>query len=247
MAILHGMPGAGADLIEIGVPFTDPTADGPTIQAASKRGLGAGSTLAGTLAMVREFRAGDDATPIVLMGYVNPIASFGPERFCAEAAEAGVDGLIVVDLPAEEAEMLTPAASAYGLDLVRLVAPTTSDERLAHVLTGSSGFVYYVSISGVTGTRTASEAQLSTALPRIRRATELPVAIGFGIRSPAQAAAAVRIADAAVVASALIETLAASLDDAGRATAHTVSAVLDQVRSLSLAVREARVVEEAEA
>ena len=240
LALLVGMPAAGADLIEIGVPFTDPMADGPTIQAASRRGLAAGATLAGTLDLVEEFRAADDATPIILMGYLNPIASFGPAHFCRAAALAGVDGLIVVDLPPEEADLLAPAALTERLDLIRLIAPTTTDARLPCVLEGSSGFVYYVSIAGVTGTRTASAVELSVALPRIRRVTDLPVAIGFGIRSPSHAASAARVADAAVVASALIETLAATLDSRGRATERTVRAVLDQVRELAAAVRSAR-------
>ncbi len=247
LALLRGMPGAGADLIEIGMPFTDPMADGPTIQAASRRGLAAGATLAGTLALVRAFRDRDDTTPIVLMGYLNPIASFGPERFCEEALSAGVDGLIVVDLPPEEADMLAPFAHARGLDLIRLIAPTTNADRLPRVLQGSSGFVYYVSIAGVTGTRTGSEQDLALALPHVRRVTDLPVAIGFGIRSPAQAATAVRVADAAVVASALIETLHATLDAQGRATDRTVPAVLEQVRALAGAVRGARIAVEMQA
>ncbi|WP_048862482.1 tryptophan synthase subunit alpha, partial [Acidisphaera rubrifaciens] len=217
-AILRGMPAAGADLIEIGMPFTDPMADGPTIQAAGQRGLRAGATVAGTLGMVRDFRAHDAATPIVLMGYLNPILSYGPERFCDDAGAAGVDGLIVVDLPTEEADLLLPHATRNGLDFIRLVAPTTDDARLAHVLRGSSGFVYYVSITGITGTRTASSEELAAAIPRLRAATDLPVAIGFGVRTPAQAEAAVRAADGAVVASALIDLLAATLDEAGRAT-----------------------------
>ena len=243
-ALLGALPGAGADLIEIGMPFSDPMADGPTIQAASRRGLAAGATLAGTLELVRDFRDGDDATPIVLMGYLNPIASFGPERFCQEAASAGVDGLIVVDLPPEEDDLLLPFAQAEGLDLIRLVAPTTDAARLPHVLQGSSGFLYYVSIAGVTGTRTASEQDLQRALPRLRAASALPVAIGFGIRSPAQAAAAARVADAVVVASALIETLASTLDPQGRATGRTLPEVLQQVRTLAGAVRGARIVQE---
>jgi len=241
MAILRGMPGAGADLIEIGCPFTDPMADGPTIQLAGKRALAAGATMPHTLAMVREFRREDAATPIILMGYLNPILSYGPERFCTDAAAAGVDGLIVVDLPSEEADMLLPYATACGMDMIRLVAPTTDDARLPLVLNGSSGFVYYVSITGITGTRTASGAELEQAIPRIRKVTSLPVAVGFGVRSPAQATAAVRTADAAVVASALIDTLAASLDAQGRAAPDTVRRVLDQVRALAEAVRTARV------
>lgn len=241
MALLRGMPGAGADLIEIGCPFTDPMADGPTIQAAGRRALKAGATLARTLAMVREFRREDGETPVILMGYLNPILSYHPERFCTDAAAAGVDGLIVVDLPSEEADMLVPHANARGLDVIRLVAPTTDDARLVKVLDGSAGFVYYVSITGITGTRSAAAADLAVAIPRVRRATVLPIAIGFGVRTPAQAAEAVRVADAAVVASALIDTLAASLDADGRAAPDTVRRVLDQVRALAESVRGARV------
>jgi tryptophan synthase alpha chain len=241
MAILRGMPGAGADLIEIGCPFTDPMADGPTIQAAGKRALAAGATLARTLAMVREFRREDGGTPVILMGYLNPILSYGVERFCLDAEAAGVDGLIVVDLPSEEADLLLPHAQAHGLDVIRLVAPTTDAARLPLVLTGSSGFVYYVAITGITGTRSATIEDLAAAIPRVRHATDLPIAIGFGVRTPEQAADAVRVADAAVVASALIETLAASLDAQGRAGPTTVRRVLDQVRALAEGVRGARV------
>ncbi len=241
MAILRGMPGAGADLIEIGVPFTDPMADGPTIQRAGLRGLRAGATLARTLAMVQDFRLDDSDTPVILMGYLNPIASYGPQRFCTDAAAAGVDGLIVVDLPTEEADLLAGPARTHGLDIIRLVAPTTDDARLPLVLRGSSGFVYYVSIAGITGTRSASAASLAAAVPRVRAATDLPIAIGFGVRTPAQAAEAVRVADAAVVASALIDTLSASLDADGRATPDTARRVLDQVRALADGVRFARV------
>ena len=241
MAILRGMPAAGADLIEIGCPFTDPMADGPIIQLAGKRALAAGAKMPHTLAMVREFRAEDDATPIILMGYLNPILSYGPERFCTDAAAAGVDGLIVVDLPSEEAFLLLPHAAANALDVIRLVAPTTDAKRLPLVLNGSSGFVYYVSITGITGTRSASGAELDEAIPRIRKATDLPIAIGFGVRSGPQAAAAVRAADAAVVGSLLVDTLAKSLDANGRARPDTARRVLDQVRELSEAVRSARV------
>jgi tryptophan synthase alpha chain len=240
MAILRGMPEAGADLIEIGMPFTDPMADGPTIQAAGRRGLAAGVTLARTLDMVREFRAEDDATPVILMGYLNPILSYDPERFCTDSAAAGVDGLIVVDLPSEEADLLAGHAAAKGIDIIRLVAPTTDDARLPLVLTGSSGFVYYVSITGITGTRTASGEELAANIPRVRRATDLPIAVGFGVRTPAQAAAAVREADAAVVASALIDTLSASLDEHGQAAPNTAALVLTQIRALAEGVRTAR-------
>jgi tryptophan synthase alpha chain len=190
--------------------------------------------------MVRDFRREDDATPVILMGYLNPILSYGPERFCVDAATSGVDGLIVVDLPTEEADMLVPFATASGLDVIRLVAPTTDDARLVHVLEGSSGFVYYVSITGITGTRFATTEQLAAAIPRVRKATDLPIAIGFGVRTPAQAAEVVRFADAAVVASALIDTLAAHLDSDGKAKPDAVRVVLDQVRDLANAVRSAR-------
>jgi len=241
MAILRGMPAAGADLIEIGVPFTDPAADGPTIQLAGQRALKAGGTLPGTLAMVQEFRREDGDTPIVLMGYLNPILAYGPERFCTDAVEAGVDGLIVVDMPAEEADELMSDIEAAGLDLIRLVAPTTNEARLPLVLNGAGGFVYHVAIAGITGTRSAAAEDLALAIPRIRAHTDLPVAIGFGIRTPAQAAQAVRVADAAVVASVLIETLAGSLDAKGRAQPDTVGQVLDQVRSFAEAIQDARV------
>ena len=210
LALLTGMAANGADLIEIGVPFTDPMADGPIIQAAARRALLAGATLPGVLALVAEFRAGNSHTPLVLMGYLNPILSYGVEVFCKDAAGAGVDGLIVVDLPTEEADLLLPHAAEHGLDVIRLIAPTTSDDRLPKVLSGSSGFVYYVSITGITGTRTATEADLARDIPRIRRATDLPIAVGFGVRTPAQAATIARHADAAIVASALIEKLVAT-------------------------------------
>jgi tryptophan synthase alpha chain len=238
-AVLRGMPGAGADLIEIGMPFTDPMADGPTIQAAGRRGLLAGATLAGTLEMVREFRGNDQETPIILMGYLNPLLAYRIPRFCDDAATAGVDGLIVVDLPSEEAALLAPDAARNDIDIIRLVAPTTSDARLRQVLAGCSGFVYYVSITGITGTRSASAEDLAAAIPRIRRATDLPIAIGFGVKTPAQAAAAARVADGAVVASSLIETLAADLVD-GRAVPGTVEKILGQIRALADAVRAAR-------
>jgi len=240
LAILRGMPEAGADLIEIGMPFTDPMADGPIIQAAGKRGLRAGATLARTLAMVRSFREDDAKTPIILMGYLNPILSYGPARFCADAEAAGVDGLIIVDLPPEEADLIAADAAAHHLDIIRLIAPTTDDARLPHVLAGSSGFVYYVSITGITGTRSATGTDLAANIPRIRRFTDLPIAIGFGVRSPAQAAEAAQIADAAVVASALIDNLAKRLDASGRAPPDAAKLVLDQVRDLAGGVRGAR-------
>jgi tryptophan synthase alpha chain len=240
LAILRGLPGAGADVIEIGVPFTDPMADGPSIQKAALRALKAGATLAGVLAMVRDFRKDDSATPVVLMGYYNPILTYGIGRFCTDAAASGVDGLIVVDLPPEEADEIEPSAKAEGLDLIRLVAPTTDEARLPRVLAATSGFVYYVSITGITGTKSATRESLAEALPRIRRHTELPVCVGFGIRTPQQAGEAARIADGAVVGTALVDTLAASLDEQGRARPGTMRQVLDQVRALAEAVREAR-------
>ncbi len=240
LAILRGLPGAGADLIEIGVPFTDPMADGPAVQRSGLRALKAGATLAGVLALVRDFRRGDDATPVVLMGYYNPILAYGVDRFCTDAAASGVDGLIIVDVPPEEADEIEPQAKANGLDLIRLVAPTTDEARLPRVLAGSSGFVYYVSITGVTGTHSATADSLRDAIARLRRHTDLPVAIGFGIRTPEQAAEAVRIGDGAVVGSALVDTIAASLDEAGRARPDTVRRVLDQVRGLAEAVRAVR-------
>ena len=234
--ILRGMPAAGADLIEIGCPFSDPMADGPTVQLAGQRALKAGATLSGILAMVRDFRQGNDHTPIILMGYLNPILSYGAERFCADAKAAGADGLIVVDMPPEESQDLAPFATAQGLDLIRLIAPTTGDARLPGVLRSCSGFIYYVAITGITGTRSATSADLAQNIPRLRQHTSLPIAIGFGVRTPAQAAEAARVADGAVVASALIERMAASLDAHGHATAATVETVLGDVRALAAAI-----------
>ncbi len=239
-ALLAGLPAAGADLIEIGVPFTDPMADGPIIQAAGRRALRAGASLRGALAMVRQFRTADPETPVILMGYLNPILSYGPEPFARDAAASGVDGLIVVDLPAEESDLLAPFATRFGLDIIRLVAPTTDDQRLPKVLEGSSGFVYYVSITGITGTKSATVAELSANIPRLRRFTQLPIAVGFGVKTPAQAAEVVSIADAAVVASSLIATLAASLDEKGHPLPGTVARVLADVAALAHSVRGAR-------
>lgn len=239
LELLRKMPAAGADLIEIGMPFSDPSADGPVIQAAARRGLKAGATLAGVLDMVTDFRQQDNETPIILMGYLNPVESYGYERFCCDAASAGVDGLILVDLPPEEADVLAPFAKANKLDIIRLVAPTTSDERLPYVLSHASGFVYYVSITGITGTRSATTHDLEAAIPRLRKVTKLPIAIGFGVRTPQQAANASSIADGAVVASALLSTLAETLDDKGRATAETLPRVLAQIEDLAKAVRSA--------
>ncbi len=236
LAILRGLPGAGADVIELGMPFTDPMADGPSIQKAALRALKAGATLSRVLAMVRDLRKQDATTPVVLMGYYNPVLAYGVARFCTDAAASGVDGLILVDVPPEEADEIEPHAKEQGLDLIRLVAPTTDDARLPRVLAATSGFVYYVSITGITGTRSATAEDLAAAIPRIRAHTALPVCIGFGIRTPAQAATAARIADGAVVGTALVDTLGASLDEQGRARPDTVRQVLDQVRALAEAV-----------
>ncbi|MGH7079949.1 MAG: tryptophan synthase subunit alpha [Acetobacteraceae bacterium] len=240
-ALLAGLPAAGADLIEIGVPFTDPMADGPIIQAAGKRALRAGASLRGTLGLVRAFRTNEAETPIILMGYLNPILAYGVEAFAGDAARSGVDGLIIVDLPAEESDLLVPHANRNGLDIIRLVAPTTDDQRLPKVLEGSSGFVYYVSITGITGTRSATGAELAANIPRVRKLTSLPIAVGFGVKTPEQAAEVVSIADAAVVASALIAKLAASLDEQGRPRPGAVEQVLGDVRALARSVRGARV------
>lgn len=235
--LLRAMPEAGADLIEIGMPFSDPSADGPIIQRAARRGLKAGATLPRVFEMVRAFREQDTGTPIILMGYLNPIEAYGLDRFCVDASAAGIDGLIIVDMPPEEAGPMQAPARAAGLDIIRLIAPTTDDSRLKLVLNHASGFVYYVSITGITGTRSASDEDLRAALPRLRAATDLPVAIGFGIRTPEQAASASRIADGAVVASALLDTLAGTLDANEQATPSTLPAVLTQLRDLAAAVR----------
>ena len=240
LAILRGMPAAGADIIEVGMPFTDPMADGPTVQAAGQRALKAGATLAKTLAMVRDFRKHDATTPIVLMGYLNPIDSYGVTEFCRDAEVSGVDGLIIVDLPTEESDLILPHSTKHNLDFIRLIAPTTDEARLPVVLNGSSGFVYYVSITGITGTRVASADEFGRAVPVVRKHTDLPIAIGFGVRTPEQAANAVRAADAAVVGSALIDTMVKTLDENGRAGPETVSSVLALVRDLANGIRGAR-------
>lgn len=237
LAILKSLPAAGADVIELGVPFTDPMADGPAIQAAGLRALKAGQTLAKTLQMVRDFRAGDDVIPIVLMGYFNPIYIYGVDRFLADARAAGVDGLIVVDLPPEEdTELCLPALKA-GLDFIRLATPTTDDARLPAVLKHTAGFVYYVSITGITGSAAPDADAVSKAVARIKSHTDLPVAVGFGVKTAAQAAAIAAGADAVVVGSALVETVRTSLDEAGAATERTVADVEALVRGLSQAVR----------
>lgn len=238
--ILEGLPAAGADVVELGMPFTDPMADGPSIQAAGLRALKAGQTMRRTLDMVRSFRQRDADTPLVLMGYYNPIHSWGPERFCADAAAAGVDGLIVVDLPPEEDAELRAPADAAGLRVVRLATPTTDDARLPAVLKGASGFVYHVSIAGITGAASADEASVAAAVARLKRATDLPVAVGFGIKTPEAAAAIARVADAAVVGSAIVDRIAAGLDADGRARPGLADEVLGFVRALAAGVRGAR-------
>ena len=235
--ILAGLPAAGADVIEIGMPFSDPMADGPAIQAAGLRALKAGMTLRKTLDMVAAFRKRDQDTPVVLMGYYNPIYSFGVERFLDAAMKAGVDGLIVVDLPPEEdSELCVPALKA-GVNFIRLATPTTDDKRLPAVLANTSGFVYYVSIAGITGTRSASDQDIATAVARLQRHTALPIAVGFGIKTPEQAAAVAAKADAAVVGSALIATIADHLDADGKASAGCADAVLKQVSGLAAGLR----------
>jgi tryptophan synthase alpha chain len=238
-AILDGLPAAGADIVELGMPFSDPMAEGPPIQASSQRALAAGHTMRKTFDMVRAFRAKDDATPVVLMGYYNPIFSMGVDRFIAEAKSAGVDGLIVVDLPPEADDELCLPAREAGLAFVRLATPTTDAKRLPRVLENTSGFVYYVSIAGITGTAAPDTGKVAAAVARIKAATPLPVCVGFGVRTPAQAAAIAAVADGVVVGSALVEAVRGSLD-AGRATAGTVDAVHDLVRSLADGVRSTR-------
>lgn len=239
-AILKGLPGAGADVIELGVPFTDPMADGPAVQASSLRALKAGMTLRRTLELVADFRKEDGDTPVVLMGYFNPIYRYGCDAFARDAAAAGVDGLIVVDLPPEEDEELRLPATAAGLSLVRLAAPTSDDKRLPRVLKDAGGFVYYVSITGITGTASPTIESVEASVARLRRFTDLPVAVGFGIKTPEQAAAIARVADAAVVGSALVQRVAANLDGEGRAKPGLVEDVLGLVRELAQGVRDAR-------
>ena len=238
--LFAGLPEKGADLIEIGMPFSDPMADGPVIQEAGQRALKQGMNLRRILALVRKLRRGDDATPIVLMGYYNPIYRYGPEAFTRDAVAAGVDGVIVVDLPPEEdAELIRPARAA-GLDLIRLATPTSDDRRLPRIVEHAGGFIYYVAIAGITGTRSADSSEVAAAVTRLRRFTPLPIAVGFGIRTPEQAAAVARAADAAVVGTSLVQRLALNLGPNGHAQPGLVDAVLADVRALAAGVREAR-------
>jgi tryptophan synthase alpha chain len=245
LAIVKGLPKSGADVIELGMPFTDPMADGPAIQAAGLRALKAGGSMIRTLELTRKFREVDSETPIVLMGYFNPIHHYGIERFCKDAQGAGADGLIIVDLPPEEDAELRPSATAAGLHMIRLATPTTDAVRLPKVLANSSGFLYYVAVAGITGTKSAEASDIERAITRIRASTKLPLAVGFGIRTPEQAAAMARFADAAVVGSALVSTVADNLDAAGRPRAGLVDKVLTFTADLARGVRSARVASKA--
>jgi tryptophan synthase alpha chain len=240
LAILKALPAAGSDMIEIGVPFTDPMADGPAIQAAGLRALRGGQTLKKTLAMVRTFRQTDADTPIVLMGYYNPIYAYGVERFLPDAIAAGVDGLIVVDLPPEEDDELCLPALKAGLAFIRLASPTTDDKRLPAVLKHTSGFVYYISITGISGAAIPDSNRVMAAVARIKRHTKLPIAVGFGVKTADQARAIACGAEAVVVGTALVEAVRLSLDANDRATPKTVNAVTDLVSELAAGVRAAR-------
>jgi len=240
LAIAKALPKAGADIIELGMPFTDPMADGPAIQAAGLRALKAGQHMTRTLSLVRDFRKDDDQTPIILMGYYNPIYIYGNERFLADAKAAGVDGLIIVDLPPEEDDELCLPALKAGLNFIRLATPTTDDKRLPKVLTNTSGFVYYVSVTGVTGTAAPDTSKVTGAVARIKRHTRLPVAVGFGVKTAEQARAIAEGADGVVVGSALVDAMFKSLDKTGKASAGTVNAVTQLVSALAQGVRSAR-------
>jgi tryptophan synthase alpha chain len=239
--ILLGLPNAGADIIELGMPFTDPAADGPAIDKAAQRALASGASTKQTFEMVREFRAQDETTPIVLMGYFNPVHHYGTERFCNDAAAAGVDGMIIVDLPPEEDEELRTPANAAGIDVIRLATPTSDAKRLPKVLEGASGFVYYVAVAGVTGGKSATADDIGDAVTHIKSHTDLPVAVGFGIRTPEQAADVAARADGAVVGSAIVEMIAAGINEDGSVKAGTAQEVLDFTRKLADGVRNGRV------
>ena len=240
LAIMKALPGAGASMIEFGMPFSDPMADGPSVQASSQRALKAGGSLAKTLAQLRAFREADKSTPVVLMGYYNPIYIYGVDRFLSDAIEAGADGLIVVDLPPEEDEELCLPAVKRNLPFVRLATPTTDDARLPTVLTNTSGFIYYVSIAGVTGTADVPIDMVTAALKRLRKHTDIPIGVGFGIKTKEQAAAVGTVADACIVGSAVVDAIKNSLDANGKATGETVGAVTALVSDLAAGVRNAR-------
>lgn len=240
LAIMKALPKAGADVIELGMPFSDPMADGPAIQMAGQRALKGGQTLRRTLDLAREFRKSDDTTPIVMMGYYNPIYVYGVDRFLADAKSAGIDGLIVVDLPPEMDEELCLPALAAGLNFIRLATPTTDDKRLPKVLSNTSGFVYYVSMTGITGSAIADTSKINSAVERIKQHTDLPVCVGFGVKTAEHARVIGRSADGVVVGTAIVNQIASSLDDKGRAGADTVESVQTLVRGLATGVRAAR-------
>jgi tryptophan synthase alpha chain len=238
LAILNALPKAGADIIELGMPFSDPMADGPAIQASSQRALAAGQTMKKTLSMVKSFRRNDNSTPLVLMGYYNPIYVYPVDRFVADAAQAGADGLIVVDMPPEEDAELRPAAATAGLDFIRLATPTTDAKRLPAVLAHTSGFVYYVSIAGITGTKAPDLTDVKAHVGRIKAHTDLPIAVGFGVKTEEQVRALAGIAEGVVVGSALVNAIAQSLDEKGKATRTTESEVLGLVTRLAATLRQ---------
>ena len=238
LKLLTALPSAGADIIELGMPFSDPMADGPAIQASSQRALGAGQTMRKTLAMVRTLRETDRDTPLVLMGYYNPIYIYGVDRFLADAVAAGVDGLIVVDMPPEEDSELLPQSRRAGLNFIRLATPTTDAKRLPVVLANTSGFVYYVSIAGITGTRAPDIAEVTGHVSRIKAATGLPIAVGFGVKTKEQVREISKLAEGVVVGSALVSAIAQGLDEEGRASQHTVPKVLGLVKELASALRQ---------
>ena len=238
LAILEALPQAGADIVELGMPFSDPMADGPAIQASSQRALAAGQTMKKTLSMVKAFRQKDKSTPLVLMGYYNPIYVYPVDRFVTDAVDAGADGLIVVDVPPEEDAELRPAAAAAGLNFIRLATPTTDAKRLPAVLANTSGFVYYVSIAGITGTKAPDLAEVKGHVGRIKSHTDLPIAVGFGVKTEEQVSALAQVAEGVVVGSALVAAIAQSLDQKGKATSATERNVLGLVERLSTALRQ---------
>jgi tryptophan synthase alpha chain len=240
--VLRALVAAGADIVELGMPFTDPMADGSAIQAGNLRSLGSGTKLRDVLAMVAAYRREDDATPIILMGYYNPILAYGPARFAADAKTAGLDGTIVVDLPPEEADELVPSLNEHGLHLIRLATPTTDAARLPQVLNGASGFLYYVAVAGVTGANAAAATDVAEAVARLKRSTDLPIAVGFGVRTPAQAAAIAMTADAVVVGSAIVDTIGAAAAERANDIPARVGVL---VAGLAAAVRTARTKEQA--